>query len=298
VRHLTFALVLVLSLFVIGCDSDSTPAQPTPTPAPTPAPTPTPTPTPAPTSAPLTGTVSSTTGQRIGGATVTVIDGPDAGRSTVANGSGEYRFDSLTISNANFRATASGFGEDRRGTFVNGTNTLNFTLAPANASLAGTVRSAAGERLPNITLAIVEGADRGRETSTGSTGEYRFDGLNQGTITVRATGTGYQELRRDISISGATVLDFFLDPVPQPLTIVASPIAGGAGSQEWGFEARGTVPPSIYTWDFGDGGSVDNGREREGHVYEAVGDFVVRVIARPIGGGTPVTAEVTIMVRF
>jgi PKD repeat protein len=78
----------------------------------------------------LTGTVSSSGGQRISGATVRVLDGADSGKTATTNSNGEYRFDSLTIANANFTATASGYQEDRRGTFVNGTNTLNFTLAP------------------------------------------------------------------------------------------------------------------------------------------------------------------------
>jgi PKD repeat protein len=48
----------------------------------------------------------------------------------VANGNGDYRFDSLTIANMNFGATATGYLESRAGTFVNGTNTLAFVLAP------------------------------------------------------------------------------------------------------------------------------------------------------------------------
>jgi len=74
--------------------------------------------------------VSSSGGQRISGATVRVIDGADNGKTATTNSNGEYRFDSLTIANVNFSATASNYQEDRRGTFVNGTNTLNFTLAP------------------------------------------------------------------------------------------------------------------------------------------------------------------------
>jgi hypothetical protein len=119
-------VMLVLVFSVTGCgDNDS----PTPT-SPTPAPAPAPAPTPAPTTASLTGTVSSTTGQRIGGARITVLDGSNAGQSVDANGNGEYRFDSLTIAGTNLSANASGYVEDRRGVFVNGTNTLNFTLAP------------------------------------------------------------------------------------------------------------------------------------------------------------------------
>ena len=94
----------------------------------------------------------------MGGATVEVLDGPNAGSRATANSNGEYRFDSLAISNMNFRAFATGFTEDRRGTFVNGTNTLNFTLTPANATLRGTVRSSEGLlRLGDATVQIVRG---------------------------------------------------------------------------------------------------------------------------------------------
>ena len=58
------------------------------------------------------------------------IDGPNTGQSVVTNGNGDYRFDSLTIANMNFGATATGYLESRAGTFVNGTNTLAFVLAP------------------------------------------------------------------------------------------------------------------------------------------------------------------------
>jgi PKD repeat protein len=72
---------------------------------------------------------------------VTVLDGPDTGRRVNTDGDGTYRFDSLTIADVNFSATATGFQEDRRGTRVNGTNTLNFTLAPVAVPTAVTITS-------------------------------------------------------------------------------------------------------------------------------------------------------------
>jgi hypothetical protein len=48
----------------------------------------------------------------------------------VTNSNGDYRFDSLSVANMNFGATATGYLEARAGTFVNGTNTLSFVLAP------------------------------------------------------------------------------------------------------------------------------------------------------------------------
>ena len=76
----------------------------------------------------MTGTVTATDAGRLSGATVTVLDGANAGRSTTTNSNGEYRLDSLTQGNANVAAVATGYQEARLGVFVNGTNTLNFTL--------------------------------------------------------------------------------------------------------------------------------------------------------------------------
>jgi PKD repeat protein len=132
-------LVLVLSATACGDGDSSTPTAPTP--GPTPAPTPTP---PASTAAALSGTVSNTSGQRIGGARITVLDGPNSGQSVETNGNGEYRFDSLTIANANFSANASGYLEDRRGVRIDGTSTLNFTLTPVPPSITITARIVSG----------------------------------------------------------------------------------------------------------------------------------------------------------
>ena len=66
----------------------------------------------------------------IDGARVTVIDGPNAGQPVTTNANGSYRFNALAIANMNFSATATGYLEKRAGTFVNGTNGLNFVLEP------------------------------------------------------------------------------------------------------------------------------------------------------------------------
>src|SRR5688572_13919241 len=112
-RRRYFPLLLLVSVFLVGCGDDDEPTPTTPTtttPPPAPAPTPTPTPPPPPppppppTSAPLAGTVSNTNGQRLSGAIVSVIDGPDLGRDAVTDSNGAFRFSSLTYGNANFAA--------------------------------------------------------------------------------------------------------------------------------------------------------------------------------------------------
>jgi hypothetical protein len=76
----------------------------------------------------LTGTVASDAGARIAGATVTALDGVNAGRTTTTDSSGVFHFDGLTFGNDNFSATATGFFDDRRGITVDGTATINFVL--------------------------------------------------------------------------------------------------------------------------------------------------------------------------
>jgi hypothetical protein len=68
---------------------------------------------------------------RLSGAIISILDGANAGRSVTSNSSGEYRFENLTQGNANVSASANGYFEARGGLFVNGTNTLNFTLQPS-----------------------------------------------------------------------------------------------------------------------------------------------------------------------
>jgi PKD repeat protein len=74
--------------------------------------------------------VSNTSGAPLNGARVAVLDGPNTGAAVLTNANGSYRFESLSIANMNFSATAAGYLETRAGTLVNGTNGLNFVLAP------------------------------------------------------------------------------------------------------------------------------------------------------------------------
>ena len=79
-----------------------------------------------------------------------MLDGPNTGATVLADGNGAYRFDSLNFTTMNFVARASGYLDDSRGTFVNGTNTLNFVLAvlppppPVEASITVTSRLIGG----------------------------------------------------------------------------------------------------------------------------------------------------------
>ena len=121
-------LAIALCVLLCGCGSESSPTV-GPSPTPNPAPSPSPTPAPAPTSVALTGTVTVTnTSVRLDGATIRILDGPNAGRTATTSGGGTYRFDGLTPGNANLSATAATWDESRAGVFIDGTNTLSFTI--------------------------------------------------------------------------------------------------------------------------------------------------------------------------
>jgi Carboxypeptidase regulatory-like domain len=148
-RRAVVMLSLAGALLAVACGGD-TPASPSPTPtvspAPSPAPTPAPAPAPPPPAAPvaisLSGTVLTPSGAPIAGATVTILDGSNGGRSTTASGAGAYRFDGLQSSNGNVSAKAAGYQESVRGMYIDGAATLNFTLqpTPAPATFSGVWR--------------------------------------------------------------------------------------------------------------------------------------------------------------
>jgi hypothetical protein len=68
---------------------------------------------------------------RLASATVTIHDGPNAGKSTASDGAGNYAFTGLSVGNGNVGVTAPSFLDDVRGIAINGSNTLNFTLRTA-----------------------------------------------------------------------------------------------------------------------------------------------------------------------
>jgi len=74
---------------------------------------------------------------------------------------------------------------------------------------------------------IVEGVNAGRETS--SSGGYKFEDLEAGTMTLLFSTSGYQELRRTVSVRNDTTLDVGLEPGPWPGFVLS-----GVIREEWG----------------------------------------------------------------
>lgn len=84
----------------------------------------------APSAAPVSlgGTVTSQDGARLSGATVRIDGGGNAGKSTMTNNNGEYRFDEVAVGDGSVSAVADGYDSTTASRYIDGAMPLNFTL--------------------------------------------------------------------------------------------------------------------------------------------------------------------------
>ena len=81
----------------------------------------------------LTGTISFTgLGSGIPAASVTILDGPNAGRTTQTDNAGAYSFSGLTSAGFNVQISASGFATVTRGVNLASNTTLSVSLLPSS----------------------------------------------------------------------------------------------------------------------------------------------------------------------
>jgi hypothetical protein len=133
-----------------------------------------PSPTPTATTFSLSGTVTdSTTGSGISNATVTVVDGVNAGKSTTTGSSGSYSFAGLQPGGFTVTISASNYASQSKGVGLTLNQTLLFQLYPG-ISLTGRVTD-------SITSAPIAGATvsiNGRyRTTTDTSGNYSVTGF-------------------------------------------------------------------------------------------------------------------------
>jgi hypothetical protein len=79
-----------------------------------------------------------TQGLFLGGATVTLLDGPSAGLSTVSKADGTFAFDNIPQGQVTVSAVAAGYGEEHAWVYADGRNTISFRLATPGHSAGGT----------------------------------------------------------------------------------------------------------------------------------------------------------------
>jgi len=82
----------------------------------------------APSTVSLAGSVVAQDGTRLAGATVRITDGSNAGKLTLTDNGGEYRFDDLTAGNGSVSAVADGYEPVSISRRIDGAQPLDFTL--------------------------------------------------------------------------------------------------------------------------------------------------------------------------
>lgn len=201
----------------------------------------------------IAGTVTSSTGTALAGATITA---GSVTATSAANGS--YTLP-IAAGTYNVTCTKTGYTSQTQNNIVvtsSQTTTLNFSMVaipPANGIIAGTVTSATGTPLVGATITA------GTQTATSTaTGAYTLS-IAPGTYNVTCTQTGYvsQTINNVIVTSNQTTTqNFSLAAVPPPngtisgtvLNASSTPVAGAiitAGSVTATSQTNGTYTLSI-----------------------------------------------------
>jgi hypothetical protein len=163
-------------------------------------------------------------GLAIDSALVQVLDGPDAGKSSLTDRSGlEYSIAGVAWGTFRVRASRDGFATSDvtvtvpASNIVNGPFTQNFfLLRTARQTLSGEVRERRtenGARIAGVRVEIATGPDTGRATISDSLGRYRLEQLAVANITVRATLPGFFDEVATTSLCGDRQLEIRLTPV-------------------------------------------------------------------------------------
>jgi len=165
----------------------------------------------------LSGTVSSSSGGVVSGATVQIQDGTNAGKSATTSSAGSYSITGLTAGGFTVRVSATGYSPVTRGVTVTGNSTENFTLsveAQQTFTMAGVVTNKnTGRAIGNATVRVLDGANAGKSDGTDANGYYSIPALVRGGFTAQASASGFVSSDKPVGISGDTRVDFQLTPV-------------------------------------------------------------------------------------
>lgn len=134
-------------------------------------------PSPSATTFSLSGKVSnSDTGASVTGATVSIVDGPNAGTSTTTDMSGNYSFTVLQQSGFTVTASAANYMSQSEGVTLTSNRTLNFSLRPQPMAIILNGRVTDAATAGPIAGAVVSINGRYRGT-TDNSGNYTVAGL-------------------------------------------------------------------------------------------------------------------------
>ena len=201
-------VVALCAVVVAACGSDATPVTPSPPPAAT---------------LTLTGRVVHTpTGTPTVGATVSVTTGANAGRSAQSDTEGRFTLANLQAGTFTIEVAFGLLGTVlRRDVQLTQDSTLEFSWTPPPPpvfALSGRVTDiSTGAALAGASVAVIDGVNTGRGTTTAADGTYRFMDLTFGGFTLRVRYSGYDSEFRAVRLTSDTALDVQMRPAMQSL---------------------------------------------------------------------------------
>ena len=164
------------------------------------------------------------TGSAINAALIQILDGPDAGKSSLTDRSGsQYEIGSVAWGTFRLRASKDGYATSDVTVTVPASDVVygpfmqNIDVArTARQALFGEVRERRTEfapRLPGVRVEVTTGSDAGRATVSDSQGLYRLEQLATGPVTVRATSPGYFDEVVTTSLCSDVQLNIRMTPI-------------------------------------------------------------------------------------
>ncbi|WP_273837892.1 carboxypeptidase regulatory-like domain-containing protein [Halococcus sp. PRR34] len=183
----------------------------------------------------ITGTVTDESGAPIAGATVTA-NASDGNYTATTGDDGTYTIEDVPTGTHDITASADNYSSATQTVDVpaNGTATADFTLAPENGSISGTVTASdAGDPVANVTVAAEDGDGTVYNATTDDNGTYTID-VPPGTYSVNVADTpaGY-EAQTIITVGpgeAVTGIDFTVEPTNPPTGSIEGTITNGAGT--------------------------------------------------------------------
>lgn len=182
------------------------------------------------------GTVTDESGTPIAGATVTANASDDGNYTATTDDDGTYTIENVSVGTHNVTATKDNYSSATKTVDVpaNGSVTANFTLAPSNGSISGTVTASnTGKPVANVTVAAEDSDGNVYNATTNENGAYTID-VPPGTYSVNVAGTppGYHAESIITVDAGETVtgVDFTVEPTNPPTGTIEGTVTNGAGN--------------------------------------------------------------------
>jgi hypothetical protein len=95
---------------------------------------------------------------------------------------------------------------------------------PVTGTIQGTVTDSSSSPIPIVGATVTDGT---RQAMTDTAGSYLISDVPEGTYTVTASATGYQEASQGVTVTGGSTstANFSLQAVPQAITVTVKSIA-------------------------------------------------------------------------